>query len=245
MKFKTLSVIFFIFIQSFLYAIPYSKGEKITYKIRVWGIHVGFQTMTFHGTTTLNGKKVYYATAETRSLKSIKDKFNYELHDIMHVWTDPQTLLPVKVYKDIHEGNWKNKVTINIDQDNKTAVYYDKRHKNGKIHKLQNPTLDILSLIYYIRAHKQTTGKIVTFDYLVDKKGVNKVRLKISRGKPMNLGSQTVQTLQFNQIGGHGVKVRLTDDQYRLPLNISVATFEVHGYSINIVGHLVKYRKGQ
>lgn len=246
-RFLTLTVSFTVFLllqSTAASGTPFQKGEKIIFKIRVFGIHVGNQTMSFHGKTLLNGKEVLYATADTRSLPYIEKTFNYKLHDVMHVWMDPGTLLPVKVFKDIQEGNWKNKVTIMIDQSKNTAIYYDKRTPKGKKHTLTNPTLDILSLIYYIRANRTTTGKTLVLDYLVDKKGVSQVKLKITAGEPLQVENHAIPTVHYTQLGGHGVKVRLTDDKYRLPLSISVATFEVHGYSIDIVGHLIKYSKG-
>lgn len=224
-------------------AYQFRSGERIRFKINVFGIHVGYQDMIFKGKRTLNGKNVLYAIADTRSLPSIKKMFNYSLHDVMHVWMDPDTLLPLLVRKDIQEGSWQNKVTITIDQKKRTALYRDKRNRKGRIIRLKRPTLDILSMIYYIRSQKPKPGRTLEIDYLVDKKnGVQQTSLLVRRAKPITIGGKAIPTIYYEQKGGHGVKVRMTDDAHRIPLNISVATFKVHGYSIDIVGRLLYIR---
>ena len=243
MKLKLLSLLILLFstAAASIFSHPFKPGESIHFKIKVFGIHVGNQTMTLKGYKTLNGKKYLYAVADTKSTPSISHI--YVLHDIIHVWMDPVTLLPVKIFKNIREGGWRNKVTIYINQKNKTAVYYDKRNKKGRHFKLKHPTLGILSLIYFVRSIKSSHGKLINIDYLIDKGGIKKAKILVKKGKDILLSNRKIKTLKYNQLGGQGVKILMTDDKYRLPLSITVATFKVHGYSIDIVGNLVKYQK--
>jgi len=234
-------IMVFILISLQLTALPFRKGERIRFEIRVWGIHVGYQNMYFKGVRFLNGKKVLYAVADTKSIPVFGVK--YKLHDVMHVWMDPVTLLPVKIYKDIHEGSWKNKVTILINQKKRRAVYYDKRNKKGAVIKLHNNTLDILSMIYYIRSMKTIKNGRITFDYLVDKKkGREIATLHVKRGR-IKVGRSLIKTLIFQQLGGKHIKVVMTDDKYKIPLKITVGAFKVHGYRIDIVGNLIGIKK--
>jgi hypothetical protein len=220
-------------------AIPFKTGEVIRFNIRVFNTHVGQQVMHFKGPVTVDGRQLLYAVADTRSLPSITETFNYTLHDVMHVWMDPATLLPVRIRKDISEGDWKNDIRIEIDQQGKQAVYFDKRNKDGKKFTLQRPTLDILSLVYFVRAHRARPGEVIDTDYLADDKGVKRVRIHVKQGEPMKLANRTIPTLYFEQDGGEKVRIRMTDDERRIPLGITVGTFQIAGYTIDIVGSLV------
>lgn len=227
-------------------ALPFTPGETIRFQIKVFGLHVGYQDMTFTGPVTLNGRRLLHAVADTKSLDSIKATFNYSLHDVIHVWMDPDTLLPVRVYKDIQEGSWTDKVTIDIDQNSKTALYRDKRNPNGVRIPLRRATLDILSLIYYVRARQAQPGTLLSADYLVDnRQGVKAANIAVRRDSPLTVGNRSVPTLLYEQLGGQSVRVRMTDDANRIPVSITVGTFKVYGYDIDIVGSLVKVTRGK
>jgi hypothetical protein len=227
-------------------ALPFTPGESIRFQIKVFGILVGYQDMTFTGPTILNGKRVLHAIADTKSLDSIKNTFNYSLHDVIEVWMEPETLLPVRIYKDIQEGSWTDKVTIDIDQKAKTAIYRDKRNQTGARIPLRQATLDILSLVYYARAQQAQPGSMLSADYLVDlKQGVKQANIVVRRDNPLTVGNRTVPTLLYEQRGGQGIRVRMTDDEHRIPVSITVGTFTVYGYTIDIVGSLVKVKRGK
>lgn len=221
-------------------ALPFSPGETIKYKIVVMGIHVGYQEMTFKGPVEVDGRTLLYAVADTKSLSIIQTMFRYSLHDVIHVWMDPRTLLPVRVLKEIQEGSWTDRVTVDIDQGARTALYRDKRNPGGIRLALGGPTLDILSLIYWTRSQAAGPGSWLVAEYLVDaRQGAKRAALGVQRAPSMRVGDRDIGTLLFAQQGGQRVRVRMTDDERRIPLNITVGTFQVHGYTIDIVGHLV------
>ena len=224
----------------------FRSGEQFRYKIKVFGIHVGYQTMSFKGYRTLNGKRYLYAIADTRSLPFVEKTYRYKLRDIIEVWMEPDTLLPVLIKKDIHEGGWKNKIRIIMDQKTQTAIYYDKRNKKGKRYKLRGPTLDLLSMIYYMRAQKPGNRRIKV-DYFDEKKGVTGTEIRIRRYKPLRTKYGPKKTFLYSQLRGHKIQVRLLGNKDRFPISIKVATFQVHGYDINIVGILdaIKYPEKQ
>ncbi len=194
--------------------------------------------------THLNGKRALYAVADTQSMPFVRQSFNYELHDVIHVWFDPDTLLPILITKDIHEGNWRNNVRIEIDQENKQAVYFDKREKEGVVMELAHPTFDILTMVYYVRARATVGQPNMNINYLIDnKKGIDTAVMRIVKGEDLSVGSRRVKTLMFEQLGGPEVRVRMTDDANRIPVSITVGTFEVHGYRIDIVGNLIQINR--
>jgi len=221
----------------------FPKKELLRFKINVFGIHVGYQDMILHGIQNVNGKKLLYATAETHSIPSIEKTFNYVLHDVIHVWMDPKTFMPVKVVKNIHEGNWKNKVTITINQEKRTAIYKDKKNPKGTLIKFKKPVLDIVSMIYYVRKMNRKIGEKISVEYLSDKKNIVPATLLIKKSGSIKMRQGSLPTLLYKQLGGHNIRIRITDDKHHIPLNITVGAFEVYGYRINIVANLIKIKK--
>lgn len=245
MRTALLLVVCFCMFSSTLVALdhPFAVGERIRFKVNVMGYHVGFQDMHLKEMVTENGRRLLHAVADTRSLPFVKQLFNYELHDVFHVWMDARTLRPVRIRKIVREGSWRNKVLINIDQEKGRAVYYDKRNRKGAVIPLARPAFGILSLVYFLRARARP-GLQLDIDYIIEnKKGTRRASVSVKQGRPLQLGKQRVPTLLLQVKGGPGVRVRVTADRYRIPLSITVGTFKVHGYTIDITGSLVRIKR--
>lgn len=89
------------------------KGEKITYDIRMGGINLGKAVFQYMPSAEIKGKllsKVSFSTDLAR------------FKDTEIIYSDPKTLLPVKIDRDI--VNWfnKEKITEDYDQENFTVT---------------------------------------------------------------------------------------------------------------------------
>lgn len=89
------------------------KGEKITYDIKMGGINLGRAIFQHMASAEINGRLLSRVSFET-DLARFKDT---EI-----IYSDPKTLLPVKIDRDI--VNWFNreKITEDYDQENFTVT---------------------------------------------------------------------------------------------------------------------------
>ncbi len=82
-------------------ALPFAKGETITYAIKKMGIKAGEATLTFQGMTEVNGKQVYLIEFKA-------DGFNF--YDEEKIYVDIKTYAPVMVLRNVNIFGTKEKI---------------------------------------------------------------------------------------------------------------------------------------
>jgi len=142
-------LLIFIIIASKLFPIDLIVGETLVYEIRVLGVKAGKQITYVKSLEKLSNTMTYHVYSKTSSTGWVRSI--YVLDDIYDAWIDTNTLLPLKLKRDLTEGKWKYKSTIFLDQTNKFAKIYINTAKKPRIIKIKKNTIDILSMIYYFR----------------------------------------------------------------------------------------------
>jgi len=135
----------------------------------------------------------------------------------------------------VREGNYKRDEWLTFDYHNNQYIGHlkkkvDDRDISGP---LDIPVLDMLSALYYVRAHKLNVGEDVVFDivnrekqYPLIVKVLKKEKVKVAAGK---FNCVLVEP-QFRGEGifiakGKSLKVWLTDDEYKMPVKMAVEVF--------------------
>jgi hypothetical protein len=161
--------------------IPFSAGEKLTYKVK-YGFLVG-GTATFSLSEQLYQKKsVFYAKAVGQS-SGIANTI-YRVKDSYESWFDKETTLPYKQVRNIREGHYTlyNEVTYNRRNNTVNSTL------SGK-HKVPEKILDLCSLFYYIRRidfSKLENGDVISLNmYFAD--GIFPSRIRY-------IGKETIKT---------------------------------------------------
>lgn len=83
-------------------ALPFAKGEVITYAIKKLAIKAGEATLTFDGPAEVKGQPVYLIIFKA-------DGFNF--YDEEKIYVDQQTFAPVMVSRDLNIFGSKEKIT--------------------------------------------------------------------------------------------------------------------------------------
>ena len=230
----------------FLYAQPFSGGEKIEYKIYASGFSVGYQTIEVVGIDRVNGKDVWVIKGRSKTTPLLS--LFYRLDDRWVVYIDKDTLLPLIVKKNVLEGRRKDYLIYNIKQNQKLVIISDKSGKKIKEIKYKNKLFDLFSLIYYFRAKPESFKSDFIFDFL-EEKSVRTVHFK--RDKDLNIIIPTisrrnpVKAISITQIGGIGINIIVGRDKIRLPLKMVVPSRLPGNKRLNVIFSIHRFTPGK
>lgn len=211
---------------------PWSN-ESLKYGIYYSFVKAGTAYIKTRGLTNVNGKKAYLIQTTAFSASVIDSVF--KVRDVNYSWLDATTFHSLGYSQSVREGNYKRDEWVTFDNEN--GRFY------GEIQKKKEPraiaglldmeVLDMLSSLYFVRKKPLQKGKDVIFD-IINREKQYPLVVKV-------LGKETVKTEagKFNcwvvepQFRGEGIfvakgkslKVWLTDDEYRMPVKMSVEVF--------------------
>jgi hypothetical protein len=127
----------------------YKPGEEIHYKIQYGVITSGVGTLDIKS-DTLDGKEVLHArfAAWTTGLADVI----FKVLDIYEVYIDPETELPVKSIRNVHEGRYRRYNIVTFDHKSRADSAILMSDLSGR-HIAPKGIHDIISCFYYFRNH--------------------------------------------------------------------------------------------
>ncbi|MEW5768569.1 MAG: DUF3108 domain-containing protein [bacterium] len=202
---------------------PFQVGEKLIYEVKILGIKAGKQTIKIDSKTKLGQEEVYCLTSETAS-SSFLSLF-YKVYDRIQTYIGVNDLLPRYIKADIHEGGKIRHTKTQIDQGDLTAVVREENKPEKKLEIAPN-TIDVTSLIYYLRTKEFEVGDTFDLGIINTGSGVKflNTRVEIVERKTIEvpLGEFTALLAREDKDGGIGIW--FSDDRLRLPLRIDATT---------------------
>ncbi|MFW6180243.1 MAG: DUF3108 domain-containing protein [Spirochaetota bacterium] len=225
---------------------PFSAGEKLQYGILAAGFPVGKQTIELSGTGDFLGQPVYnlYGRSRTSGLLSIF----YRLDDKWHVFMDRDSILPVRVEKDMKEGQKEGYYVYDIDQADRRVIIHNLKDNNIKTVQAENTVFDLFSLIYFYRKDPSVFDREFTFDFLEPNdvhtvhfrnEGLTEIKIdRISR-------YDEIPCIKLQQIGGVGIEIYVGSDELRLPLKLVVPSKLPRDRELIVEFVLEKYAPGE
>ncbi|MFC1504401.1 DUF3108 domain-containing protein [Spirochaetota bacterium] len=226
-------------------------GEELHYDIKVLGIRVGKQITTITNIEKIKGVDAYHLWSKTFSLGIIKHL--YKLVDIFETWIDCSTYKPLYVKRTIHEGKWRDSITMDFDYTNKTCRVVCKRYNKGRSIAIDDNAIELLSLIYTVRKFDiENTTNIMLRHLIPYPLKKEDIHFEIKKGKKhsfkYNLISKKqkikVKSLCMKQKGGHGILVYVAPDLYNIPVRIVLPVLKIGGWGvIDVDGILRSYSR--
>ena len=211
---------------------PWSN-ESLQYGIYYSFIKAGTAYIKTRGLMSKNGKTAYLI--QTTALSASVIDSVYKVRDINYSWLDVNSLHSLGYSQSLREGNYKRDEWLTFDDEN--GRFYGEMQKKKEPRalagELKQQVLDMLTSLYYVRAKPLAIGKDITFDivnrekqYPLVVKVLGKEKVKTPAGK---FNCWVVEP-QFRGEGifvakGKSLKVWLTDDEYRMPVKMSVEVF--------------------
>ena len=228
---------------------PLWFGEELNYKIS-WSFITAGEATIKANKLLYNGKEYAYQIETIAKSYPVIDKV-FKVRDINMSWIKSDLSKSLGYWQSVREGSYKRDEWLNFDYENNFYNMY-KQNRKGELYKFTTPftgteVFDVLSALYYVRNPKIPLQDTVYFDIVnVNKQYPLKVivhgkeKIKTKAGtfncivvEPMISGESIFV------VKGKSLKVWLTDDEYRLPVKLSVEVFIG-----SVKAELYSYKKG-
>jgi hypothetical protein len=129
--------------------VSYKVGEKVTYTVRYGLISAGTASLELKS-DQLDGNEVWHSVLYSKTT-GVADRF-FKVLDIYESFIDPETELPVKSIRNIHEGRYRKYNVVLFDHKTRADSAILMSDLTGR-HIAQKGIQDILSCFYFFRNH--------------------------------------------------------------------------------------------
>jgi hypothetical protein len=225
---------------------PFSTGEKIRYAVHAAGFYMGTQTLEIVSVEEYGGTEVYKIIGHTKSSPFVGIFFRID--DKWTVYAERETLLPLRMEKDMVEGKKRGFLVYDINQKEKTVFIQNMTKNTNKNVTADNLILDMFSLVYYYRKYPERFNNPFTFDFL-EERSVETVQAKIEGDEEISVPKvtklQELPTVKLKQIGGVGIEIYVSTDDLRLPLKLVLPSKLSKKRELLVEFFLEKYTPGE
>jgi hypothetical protein len=203
----------------------FAHGEKVVFKVfyNVIGIYVEAGEATFTvERTNFNNNPSYHLTG--LGVSNPNYDWIFKVRDKYESYIDTATLRPYRFQRDVYEGGYTIKETVNFDQEKNRAI-------TAKGNYSVPPCVqDVLSAIYYARNidfDRYKPGDKVPFQMFIDEEvhglyirylGREVVKTRFGHYRAIKFSPLLISGTLFS--GGEKMTVWVSDDRNRIPLRI-------------------------
>ncbi|MFH1888916.1 MAG: DUF3108 domain-containing protein [Candidatus Omnitrophota bacterium] len=183
-------------------------GERITYDVKMGGMRLGKASSNILANEKLNGRSLNVMTMDTRLTN-----FN----DSEKIYSDPKTLLPVKVERNILNFISREKITEDYDQDNFTVTIIKRKGAKDQrlVIKKEGHINNAVLLPYYVRSLPALeVGKIITANL-----PTRNLEIKLVAIEDVKVPAGTFKAYRFQSTPKH-ITIWISADERRIPLKI-------------------------
>jgi hypothetical protein len=193
---------------------PFKVGEKLTYTVKFFLLPVGRQILEVKEIAQINGQLTYHLYSSVKPLGLAG--FFLPRDYILESFVDVDTLYPcqIKSYAQGEDSPLKD-IIVQIDQKKGIASMEDRVIEKKWEKKLSTTTLDITSLIYWLRNQELKVGQIFSFLLLED---TSLRSIKIEVVKKEKVGNHLA--FLCSEVGSDKIKIWFSADKNRLPIKI-------------------------
>ncbi len=229
-----LILLFFAIACTELGAQPFKVGEKLTYTVKLFLFSVGEQILEVKEMTQINGQLIYhlYSTVETSGWADLLLSYNHRLESFV----DVDTLYPCQTRSYSQEGDSPPKeIIVQINQNEGVASFENRATEKKWEKELSTTTLDVISLIYWLRNQELQVGQIFSF-LLLEDSSLRPINIEVIKKEKVG----NYLAFLCSEVGSNKIRIWFSADKDRLPLRIET------GITIGtLTSKLVKIEDGQ
>ena len=157
--------------------VPFKVGESLNYKASFSGIDAATGRLEVLGIETINSVSTYHVrfSANTHGFAN----YLFPIRDVIDLWLDENSLVPIRVKKNISEGKYEKKSESNLSQNQGFAIVRNDTISMGM------GTHSPYSLFYFFRNKNlsKIDGEIFT---TIEGKKITPLKMKVTEG--INIG---------------------------------------------------------
>jgi hypothetical protein len=198
----------------------FNNGETLDYTITWLKVTGGSARMTI---APLQGKDHYRITSIAKSSRGFR---LFRFRDEIETVVTRDEFSTVSYQKKLDERGEKKQESTVIDPEGNVLRNKSSWNNKPRRFKVQNPVLDPISVIYYLRTVDLSPGKVYELRLLADGKRYN-VHVKVTRREILQTDTGTFKTVVVEPImEAAGIEreeklyIWYTDDERRLPIRI-------------------------
>ncbi|WP_187264169.1 DUF3108 domain-containing protein [Pontibacter beigongshangensis] len=215
----------------------FSTGEVLKYKVHYGPITAAEAVIDTSPTIQyVNGRPCYKATVYGKTTSSFD--FFIKIRDTWQSYIDTAAILPQRSFRNIEEGNYRKRETVDFNHYTKTAAVEMKKRNKDKhtaAHKIPANVQDIVSGFYFLRTQnydRLKVGEKITvkgffdeevFDMVVTYGGRETVSTKVGNIRAIKLVPKMPSNKLFK--GEDAISVYLSDDNNKIPVLIQANMF--------------------
>lgn len=221
---------------------PLVIGEKLTFKIRYGFIRAGTAKMKIVEKTDYKGQQAIHIQTTATNVPAFR--WIYKVDDILNIYVDPSTMLPLYFEKKLREGSYKADLYIHYSYKDSLAkgrfVRYNsdmtiKKEKTFDVD-LRSSVHDVLTAFYFVRTQPLLVGESIEVT-AHERQKVYDLEVKVYRKEVVDTEAGKFRCLLIEPLlKGEGIfkqkgrlKIWVTDDQYKIPVQMT---------SKVVVGHI-------
>ena len=139
--------------------LPWKIGERLEYRVEIKGISVGKQVFTVVGETLYEGHPVYHIKMEIASYAALS--LFYKFSEENEMYLDKSTLYPRYIRREIKEKkeHKTEEIKISFTEKQIEMIRYKEGEVKKKVFAMNEPCLENLSLVYYLRSRPWQRGE--------------------------------------------------------------------------------------
>lgn len=209
----------------------FQDGEWFRFKMSYSGFFKAGNATLSVKETTLNGKPVFHVVGKGWTTGAIK--WFFKVKDRYESYIDVKSNLPYKFIRNINEGGHKKNIEIDFDQENRTALVFNKKYNRKRTIETKPNVQDMVSTFYYLRnkldVSKLKPGEEIKLDMFFDEENYG-FKLKYLGKEIIKLGNGIgkVEALKFRPyvMAGRVFKEEesltlwVSNDKNKVPLRI-------------------------
>lgn len=228
----------------------FKVGEKIVYdviaevkELKIKG-KVGILKAEVLAITNIKGVYAYHLYANVYSTGA--SKMIYEVNDVFEAWVTTNTFQPMRIVKQVSEGDWKNRELSIFYPEEGYFLYYDKRVSGEEV-KISGLSFDALTLVYFMRFLDKKETKTFTCNWLEGKKIKRDINFKIEKGPLIDsiLSKSKIPTYRIRESDKYGTDALISVDYNQLPIDVIIAEQQTYGLNLRVRGVLKEYKEGK
>jgi len=205
---------------------PFASGEKLTYVVKLRGVPMGEQVLEVGDGPTIGGHKTLrlFSSVKTSRVLSIF----HRVDDQIVSYVDASTLMSLRTKIRFKEGGRLRSYDVTVDPQGKVVKFWNRVTNKKWEHPASLPVFDFVSLIYWLRTVKASSGPSLNarlIDTGLTWGRVRDIEIKIGEIEKVSSYAGGFSARKYSETGDDSqITVWISQDEEKLPVRVQLSS---------------------